>query len=97
MNKKVLWYALGANIVTSFLGAVLYKYFCGVGATDCGDTEPLGIFLPITISGLVLITIAFFVAKWLKKPALQLTVFCSSSQSSKWHSIPTPANRLIGS
>lgn len=73
MNKKVLWYALGINTVTSFLGALLYKYFCDSKQLFCGDivdANHLAIFFPTVISGTIIIIIAYFIGKWLKRPVL---------------------------
>lgn len=72
MNKKILWYALGINVIMSFLGALLYKYFCDSHQLFCGDTNanPLGIFFPTVISGTIIILIAYFVGKWLKRSVL---------------------------
>ena len=69
MNKKILYYALGINVVTSFLGALLYKYFCNSGQLFCGDTNqnPLAVYFPLIISGTAFILIAFFLGNWMKK------------------------------
>lgn len=70
MNKKVLWYALGINVVTSFLGALLYQSFCDSKQLFCGDivgANQLAIFFPTVISGTVIILIAYFIARWLKR------------------------------
>ena len=76
MNKKVLFYALALNLVISFLGALLYKYFCDTGQLFCGDTNqnPLAIYIPLVISGTFFIVVAYFAAllltKWIKGPIL---------------------------
>jgi len=76
MNKKVLFYALPINVVTSFLGALLYKYFCNSGQLFCGDTNqnPLAIYIPLAVSGTIFIAVAFFVSKltskWIELPIL---------------------------
>jgi len=76
MNKKVLFYALAANIITSFLGALLYKYFCNTNQIYCGDTNqnPLAIYIPLVISGTIFIAVAYFVSKltskWIELPIL---------------------------
>src|SRR3990167_2960288 len=76
MNKKVLFYALALNLVTSFLGALLYKYFCNTNQLFCGDANqnPLWIYVPLAISGTFFLVIAYFVSKltskWLKLPVL---------------------------
>jgi hypothetical protein len=69
MNKKVLFYALAINIVTSFLGALVYKYFCDTKQLFCGDTNqnPLAIYIPLVISGAFFIVTAFFLSGWTKK------------------------------
>ena len=69
MNKKVLFYALALNLVISFLGALLYKYFCDTGQLFCGDTNqnPLAIYIPLTLSGTFFIVVAFFLSNWMKK------------------------------
>ena len=69
MNKKVLFYALVINLATSFLGALVYKYFCDTNQLFCGDTNqnPLAIYTPLVISGTIFIVIAFFLSNWLKK------------------------------
>ena len=70
MNKKILWYALAINVATSFLGALLYQYFCDSKQLYCGDivgANQLAIFFPTVISGTVIILIAYFIARWLKR------------------------------
>ena len=69
MNKKVLFYALVINLATSFLGALVYKYFCDTNQLFCGDTNqnPLAIYTPLVISGTLFIAIAFFLSNWMKK------------------------------
>jgi len=69
MNKKVLFYALALNLVLSFLGSLLYKYFCDTNQLFCGDTDqsPLAIYIPLVISGTIFIVIAFFLSNWMEK------------------------------
>lgn len=69
MNKKVLFYALALNLVTSFLGALVYKYFCDTNQLFCGDTNqnPLAIYIPLAISGTIFIAIGFFLSNWVKR------------------------------
>lgn len=76
MSTRMLWLALGLNVVTSFLGALLYRSFCLGGLLFCGDrlSNHLGIFFPILISGLIIIPIAFVIGRWLKRPLLFLLV-----------------------
>ena len=76
MNKKVLFYALAFNLITSLLGALLYKYFCDTNQLFCGDANqnPLAIYIPLAISGTIFIAVAYFVSKliskWIKLPIL---------------------------
>lgn len=63
MNKKILYYALGINLVTSFLGALFFK--CEPDKINCG---PFAVYIPIVVSGLVIIPIAYFITKWVKRP-----------------------------
>ncbi|OGY24969.1 MAG: hypothetical protein A2Z11_04870 [Candidatus Woykebacteria bacterium RBG_16_43_9] len=69
MNKKVLFYALAINIISSFLGALVYKYFCETNQLFCGDTNqnPLAIYIPLVISDTIFIAIAFFLSNWVKR------------------------------
>lgn len=70
MNKKVLFYALGINLVTSFLGALAFPK-CGPGQINCG---PFNVYIPIVVSGSVFIPIAYFIAKLLKRPVVFFVV-----------------------
>ena len=73
MTKKILFYALGLNLISSFLGALAYKYLCDANIIFCGDIVNANhskIFFPTVISGSIFIIIAYFVTKWTKLPIL---------------------------